>query len=135
MACRRLTTQCRPKTSQAKRLWSRVVQEASEQASSAGSRRTARQLRSLTQAQKRRPSSSYTKSNRGKALSLKADSACAEEIRAAVARTTEAFGTLDIFVSNAGILTVGTIEAYSLEEFDRMVAINVRAAFVGIQAA
>src|ERR1700720_2475989 len=76
----------------------------------------------------------------GKALSLKADSGSAdsgsaEELRAAVPRTAEAFGSLDIFVSNAGILTRGTIDVYSLEDFDRMVAINVRAAFVGIQAA
>jgi 3-oxoacyl-[acyl-carrier protein] reductase len=71
----------------------------------------------------------------GKALSLKADSASAEELRAAVVQTTEAFGPLDIFVSNAGILAVGTIDRFSLEDFDRMVAINVRAAFVGIQAA
>src|SRR5205814_7263430 len=47
----------------------------------------------------------------------------------------ETFGTLDIFVSNAGILTRGTIDTYSLDDFDRMVAINVRAAFVSIQAA
>jgi 3-oxoacyl-[acyl-carrier protein] reductase len=71
----------------------------------------------------------------GKALSLRADSASAQELRAAVIRTTEALGTVDIFVSNAGILTVGTIDTYSLEDFDRMVAINIRAAFVGIQAA
>src|ERR1700737_1486454 len=77
---------------------------------------------------------SEIESTGGKALSLKADSASAEELRAAVARTTEVFGTLDIFVSSAGILTMGTIDTYSLEEFDRMVAINVRAAFVGIQA-
>ena len=71
----------------------------------------------------------------GKALALKADSGSAKELRAAVARTTEALGPLDIFVSNAGIATLGTIDIYSLEDFDRMVAINVRAAFVGIQAA
>jgi 3-oxoacyl-[acyl-carrier protein] reductase len=52
-----------------------------------------------------------------------------------VASAAEAFGALDIFVSNAGILTRGTIDSYTLEDFDRMVAINVRAAFVGIQAA
>ena len=71
----------------------------------------------------------------GKTLALKADSASAEELRAAVARTTEVLGRLHIFVSNAGILTMGKIDTYSLEDFDRMVAINVRAAFVGIQAA
>jgi 3-oxoacyl-[acyl-carrier protein] reductase len=52
-----------------------------------------------------------------------------------VIKATETLGTLDIFVSNAGILTRGTIDSYSLEDFDRMVAINVRAAFVGLQAA
>jgi 3-oxoacyl-[acyl-carrier protein] reductase len=71
----------------------------------------------------------------GRALALKADSASAEELRAAVLKTTETLGALDIFVSNAGILTRGTIDNYSLEDFDRMVAINVRAAFVGLQAA
>ena len=71
----------------------------------------------------------------GKALSIKADSASAKELRAAVARTKEVLGPLHIFVSNAGILTMATIDAFSLEDFDRMVAINVRAAFVGIQAA
>jgi len=70
-----------------------------------------------------------------RALPLKADSASANELRCAVARTTEALGPLDIFVSNAGILISGTIDTYSLEDFDRMVAINVRAAFIGLQAA
>jgi 3-oxoacyl-[acyl-carrier protein] reductase len=78
---------------------------------------------------------SEIESTGGKALSLKADSGSAKELRAAVARTTEVFGTLDIFVSSAGILTMDTIDVYSLEDFDLMVAINVRAAFVGIQAA
>jgi 3-oxoacyl-[acyl-carrier protein] reductase len=52
-----------------------------------------------------------------------------------VTKTAETLGPLDIFVSNAGILTRGTIDTYSLDDFDRMVAINVRAAFVGMQAA
>jgi 3-oxoacyl-[acyl-carrier protein] reductase len=44
-------------------------------------------------------------------------------------------GPLDIFVSNAGILIRGTIDTYSLDDLDRMIAINIRAAFVGVQAA
>ena len=71
----------------------------------------------------------------GKALALKADSAYAEELQSAVIKATESLGPLDIFVSNAGILMRGTIDTYSLEDFDRMVAINIRAAFIGIQAA
>ena len=70
-----------------------------------------------------------------KVLALEADSASADELRAAVTKTTETLGPLDIFVSNAGILARGTIDSYTLEDFDRVVAINVRPAFVGLQAA
>ncbi len=71
----------------------------------------------------------------GKALALKADSASAEDLQHAVAQAVVAFGTLDIFVSNAGILIRGTVDTYTLEDLDRMIAINIRAAFVGLQAA
>ncbi len=74
-------------------------------------------------------------SSGGRALALKADSASAEDVQAAVSRAVNAFGALDIFVSNAGICVGGTIDTYSLEDIDRMIAINIRAAFVGIQAA
>ena len=74
-------------------------------------------------------------SSGGEVLALKADIASIDELRAAVAKTTKFFGRLDIFVSNAGILTKGTIDSFKLEDFDRMMAINVRAAFIGIQAA
>ena len=74
-------------------------------------------------------------SARGRVLALRADSASADELRGAVTKTAEDFGPLDIFISNAGIHKPGTIDVYSLEDFDCMVAINVRAAFVGLQAA
>ena len=49
--------------------------------------------------------------------------------------TVNRFGHLDILVNNAGILLRGPIDAFSLDEFDRMLAVNVRAVFVGAQAA
>ena len=71
----------------------------------------------------------------GKALALQADSLYPEQVQGAVQQTMAAFGALDIFVNSAGILALGNIEDFSLNEFDRIVAVNVRAAFVGIQAA
>ena len=71
----------------------------------------------------------------GNVLPIKADSASAEDVRAAVDQVAKELGELDIFVNNAGILILGGVDRYSLEDFDRMLAINVRAAFVGIQAA
>src|SRR5258708_10481350 len=71
----------------------------------------------------------------GKALPIKADSASAEDTRTTVNQVVKELGEIDIFVNNAGIMIRGTIDSYGLEDFDRMLAINVRAAFVGIQAA
>ncbi|HEV7619065.1 MAG TPA: 3-oxoacyl-ACP reductase family protein [Burkholderiaceae bacterium] len=71
----------------------------------------------------------------GKALAIRADSADAEAVKAAIAQTLKTFGRLDILVNNAGIIHLAPIEQYPLEEFDRMVAVNIRAIFVAIQEA
>jgi 3-oxoacyl-[acyl-carrier protein] reductase len=71
----------------------------------------------------------------GTAFAIKADSARPAEIAAAVTTTVQQFGALDILVNNAGILINGTVDSYPLDDFDRMLAVNVRAAFVAVQAA
>jgi 3-oxoacyl-[acyl-carrier protein] reductase len=71
----------------------------------------------------------------GRALAIRADSADPLAVRRAVADTVRTFGGLDILVSNAGILMHGALEEFALEDFDRMVAVNVRATFVAAQAA
>jgi 3-oxoacyl-[acyl-carrier protein] reductase len=70
-----------------------------------------------------------------KALAIKADSADAAAIEDAVAQAHDRFGRLDIIVVNAGILRLGSIETFRLEDFDRMLDVNVRGVFVAIQAA
>ncbi|MDE1164165.1 MAG: 3-oxoacyl-ACP reductase FabG [Pseudomonas sp.] len=71
----------------------------------------------------------------GKALAIHADSANAQAIQKAVDDTVSTFGGLDILVNNAGVLAVGPLEDFSLEDFDRTLAINVRSVFVATQAA
>ena len=71
----------------------------------------------------------------GRALAIAADSGAAEAVRKAVAETVRAFGRLDVLVNNAGVLTMAPIDQMSLEDFDRMVAVNVRAVFVAAQEA
>jgi 3-oxoacyl-[acyl-carrier protein] reductase len=70
-----------------------------------------------------------------KALAIHADSADAKAVAAAVERTVSELGGIDILVNNAGIAVIGPLEDYRLEDFDRTLAVNVRAVFVAIQAA
>ena len=67
-------------------------------------------------------------------IQIQADSADPQAVKDAVAQTVARFGRLDILVINAGILIRGTVDAFSLEDFDRMLATNVRGVFVAIQA-
>lgn len=71
----------------------------------------------------------------GTAVSIQADSADAEQVSAAVDEAVSRLGGLDILVNNAGVTLSGNVESFPLEEFDRMLAVNVRAVFVAIQHA
>jgi 3-oxoacyl-[acyl-carrier protein] reductase len=70
-----------------------------------------------------------------KALAIEANSANADAVWAAVERTVVEFGRLDILVNNAGVLAVAPLEEFKLADFDRTVAVNIRAVFVAAQAA
>jgi 3-oxoacyl-[acyl-carrier protein] reductase len=69
------------------------------------------------------------------ALAVHADSADARAVVSAVEQTVRELGGLDILVNNAGIAVIAPIDAYRLEDLDRTLAVNVRAAFVATQAA
>jgi len=69
----------------------------------------------------------------GRALAIQADSADPASVREAVAQTVKSFGQLDILVNNAGIAVIQPVIDFSLEDFDRMLAINVRGVFVASQ--
>lgn len=71
----------------------------------------------------------------GRAVAIKADSADAGQLQAAIEQTAAQFGRLDILVNNAGVLAVAPLDDFRLEDFDRTVAVNVRSVFVATQAA
>jgi len=52
-----------------------------------------------------------------------------------VERSAGELGGIDILVNNAGIALIGPVDGFWLEDFDRIFAVNVRAAFVATQAA
>lgn len=71
----------------------------------------------------------------GTAVAIRADSADAQQVTDAVDAAVTAFGGLDILVNNAGMSTSGLAELFPLQDFDRMLAVNVRGVFVAIQRA
>src|SRR6195256_362737 len=71
----------------------------------------------------------------GKAIAIKADAADADAVRNAVEETVTAFGRLDVLVNNAGTAIAMAVAETTLDDFDRLFAVNVRGAFVATQAA
>jgi len=71
----------------------------------------------------------------GRAVAIQADSADPGAVQRAVGETVRSLGRLDILVNNAGIAMLKPVEEFSLDDFDRMVAVNVRGVFVAAQEA
>jgi NAD(P)-dependent dehydrogenase (short-subunit alcohol dehydrogenase family) len=71
----------------------------------------------------------------GKALPLAADLSDETGSNAAISQFQEAFGALDVLVNAAGHISTGTIEDTTIESWDSLMNINVRAIFQLMQKA
>jgi NAD(P)-dependent dehydrogenase (short-subunit alcohol dehydrogenase family) len=71
----------------------------------------------------------------GQAAAVVADVTQAADIKRAVRETVQAFGGIDVLVNAAGIIATGTIETTTLDDWDYMMNLNVRAPFYLIQRA
>src|SRR5262249_1865836 len=71
----------------------------------------------------------------GKAIYIPCDVGKAGDIDNAVAATLKSFGRVDVLVNNAGILDDAPFLELPVEEFDRVLSVNLRGAFMMAQAA
>ena len=65
----------------------------------------------------------------GTPLAIRADLSVEDEASRVITKTSESFGGLDVLVNAAGHISSGTIESTSIEAWDAMLNINLRAVF------
>lgn len=71
----------------------------------------------------------------GKALALQVDVRDEEQVKAAVDKTAETFGGIDIVVNNASAISISGTESTPMKRYDLMQQCNARATFCVSQAA
>ncbi|TYB61447.1 glucose 1-dehydrogenase [Nonomuraea sp. PA05] len=68
------------------------------------------------------------------AIYLRHDVTSPEEWERAVRTAVEAYGKLDVLVNNAGILKFRRISDMSLEDFDRVIDVNLKGTWLGVKS-
>lgn len=63
-------------------------------------------------------------------LMIRGDVSSSKDVKRAVGEVAGAFGGIDVLFNNAGILVEGTVEQVSEEDWDRIMSINVKGAFL-----
>ena len=71
----------------------------------------------------------------GTAVAVKADVSSERDVARAIAATVKRFGRLDILVNNAGIVEIGDLHEQSEAQWDRVMAVNVKAMFFAFKHA
>ena len=89
----------------------------------------------VSAAEKARAVAKQIDADGGRVLVIQADNADPGAVIAAVEQTVRELGRIDILVNNAGIFTGGPLEEMTVDQVDRILAIDVRAVFLAAQAA
>lgn len=66
----------------------------------------------------------------GTAIAVQADVSSEADITGVVSATVEAFGTVNVVFNNAGIIRRTTVEDITVDEWDRVFAVNVRSIYL-----
>jgi NADP-dependent 3-hydroxy acid dehydrogenase YdfG len=71
----------------------------------------------------------------GKALALETDVARREQVKALVDAAVRTYGRIDVMINNAGLMPQAPLEQLKVDEWDRMIDVNIKGVLYGIAAA
>ncbi|HXL26346.1 MAG TPA: SDR family NAD(P)-dependent oxidoreductase, partial [Chthoniobacterales bacterium] len=71
----------------------------------------------------------------GRAISAICDVTNKAQVEKLFDRVVEEFGTLDVSIQNAGVITIARIEDLTEQEWDKIMAVNTKGVFLCCQAA
>lgn len=71
---------------------------------------------------------------KGKALAIEADLANRADVEELANKAKNTFGDVDIFVNNAGQMLTGTVRSGEVEEWERMIDVNIKGVLYGIHS-
>lgn len=75
------------------------------------------------------------KSKGGKAIDIAADVTVPEQVQDAIRKTIDTFGTVNILVNNAGIYPFHPIEEITIDDWHKVINVNLNSAFYFVHAA
>jgi NADP-dependent 3-hydroxy acid dehydrogenase YdfG len=71
----------------------------------------------------------------GKALAVETDVTRREQVKALVDAAVQTYGRIDVMINNAGLMPQAPLERLKVDEWNRMIDVNVKGVLYGIAAA
>ncbi len=70
----------------------------------------------------------------GTAIALKLDVTSRDEVQAFTEAALDAFGRIDVIINNAGVMPLSLMSSLKVDEWDRMVDVNIKGVLYGVAA-